>query len=149
MLERIRIKMGRKGSKMHLWSDKDEESLLHAIETCKPLMDHYVQQTGNKSAWWDSVAGRLLPDICVTGAACKRRFEIIDERNKQANESDKQTDQAWIDVATKVYEYERDLQEAALDDLNYLKRKTGKIEVIVKALWKELTGLDEVTGHAD
>jgi hypothetical protein len=93
--------------KKHVWTKEDDELLLKSIEECKPLFDHFRGQGGQYSEndVWNSIAGRMLPSVVVTGAACKRRYaRIIEERPD-----------AWKQVADMVNAYERDLAETTFD----------------------------------
>lgn len=95
--------------KAHKWIVEDEEKLAKAVEECGPLLEHYTEQGCTVKSWWDSVAGRLLPDIKVTGAACARHFKRMMERKRDTE------DAAWTAVACHVLDYERDLQESVYD----------------------------------
>ena len=70
--------------RQHIWNASDDELLKKAIDDCKPIFEHFESQNKayTKLNAWDAVAGRLLPNICVTGAACKRRWEILQEQKK-------------------------------------------------------------------
>jgi len=107
--------------KSHKWTEEDEQRLIKAIEECMPLMEHYTNQGYSKKNWWDAVAGKLLPDVIVTGAACARYFQRIKERDQATK------DEAWDRVANQMLDYERDLQEATYD-------KVVKLEVVIRKL---------------
>lgn len=137
------VVMGRKGSRVHQWTGEDEGRLLEAIKDCEPLLEHYSRQGYGKSSWWDAVAGRLLPEVEVTGGACKRRWERLSVGSRTGKGEEESSDQVWEDIAEKVGQYERDLQESMYDDLLSMGHRIMRIQHICEALFKELTGLDE------
>lgn len=98
--------------KCHKWSSEDDSKLKTAIEECSPIFEHYREQNKsyNESNAWDAVAGRLLPGVCVTGAACRRRWEILKE--------DEQKEDSWKQVSDVVDKYERDLMETTFDGVS-------------------------------
>ena len=114
--------------KCHSWTEEDEAILKNAIDECSPIFDHFKGQGASysDSNAWDAVAGRLLPDICVTGAACRRHFEKIKER-----ESD-----GWKKTVELVNAYETDLAETTFDGVAEV---LGKID----AIFDELTVIRE------
>ena len=97
-------------SKLHNWTEMDDTNLKNAIDDCEPIFEHFRGQ--NKSYTeanaWDAVAGRLLPDVCVTGAACRRRWEILKKKNNDT----------WQETIDKVNQYERDLAETTFDGVS-------------------------------
>jgi len=105
--------------KIHKWTDSDDDALKQAIVDCEPIFNHY--RTQNKAYTemnaWDAVAGRLLPAICVTGAACRRRWEIIKERENST----------WDETKALVEKYERDLAETTFDGVSEL---LGEIDAV-------------------
>ena len=119
--------------KFHTWTDEDDKKLIQAIEDCQPIFDHYKQQgkSYSEANSWDAVAGRLLPDICVTGAACRRRMEII-RQNQEQND-------AWKSTIEKVEAYERDLQETTFDGVSEL---LGQMDFVVECLTRIRVDMD-------
>ena len=155
--------MGREGSKIHKWSGEDESKLLNAIQTCTPLMEHYQRQGRNAENWWDSVAGRLLPDIQVTGGACRRRYLLIQERRKDEVEqtdlnAEVPTVDQWEIAKRMVEEYEDEMserlqenlqtllhvsssiRELLTNDLHYIENRITSIDKKVTYLYHELVG---------
>lgn len=118
--------------KMHSWTDDDEQKLMEAIKDCEPLFDHYKNQGVSYSEMnaWDAIAGRLLPDICVTGAACRKRFDQIKSRETTGN--------GWEDVVTRVAEYERDLAETTFDGVSELLGNFDVLFDVVKQIKKDV-----------
>ena len=123
--------------KMHSWTEKDDELLKKSVEDCSPIFEHFKSQNKNYKELnaWDAVAGRLLPDICVTGAACRRRWEIMKEK---AEKSD-----AWDKVAEMVDKYERDLAETTFDGVADLLGSSDALMDSMGVLLKTVHGLDE------
>ena len=123
--------------KMHSWTEKDDELLRKSVEDCQPIFEHFKAQ--NKSYKdlnaWDAVAGRLLPDICVTGAACRRRWEILKEKTEKSD--------AWDKVAAMVDQYEKDLAETTFDGVAELLGSSDALMDSMGALLKAVHGLDE------
>ncbi len=115
--------MGKQGIKSHTWSKEDEDELIKAVEASQPLLEHYQQQGYSKTRWWDTVAGRLAPDLLVTGGACSRHFAVMRSRGKS-------DDTVWEEIATRVATFERELQETIYD-------KVERIERLVVALAHE------------
>ena len=122
--------------KQHIWSTEDDEKLKIAVDDCKPIFEHFETQNKayTKLNAWDAVAGRLLPEICVTGAACMRRWEILREQKKDK----------WQEAVEMVDKYERELAETTFDGVSELlgnmdalhdrlMRIEKSIEILVKA----------------
>jgi len=154
--------MGREGSKIHKWTSEDETKLLNAIQTCTPLMEHYQRQGRNTENWWDSVAGRLLPDIQVTGGACRRRYLLIQERKKdeveQIDLSTEPTIDQWELTKRMVEEYEDEvserlqenlqsllhisssIRELLTSDLHFIENKIASMDKKITYIYHELVG---------
>lgn len=123
--------------KIHKWSSDDDDRLKIEVEKCKPIFEHFEQ---NKSYTrlnaWDAVAGRLLPEICVTGAACMRRWQILSDKKRGM----------WDEAIEMVDKYERELAETTFDgvseilgNMDALHDRLEKIEIILTSLediWK-------------
>lgn len=104
--------------KRHKWSPTDDDKLWAAVQECAPLFDLYKgaqnKRYGEGNAW-DAVAGRLLPEVHVTGsAACARWHTLVREREDAEAEvlgavggdkSDLAND-GWDAVIQTVQEYE-------------------------------------------
>jgi hypothetical protein len=118
--------------KFHSWTEEDDSRLKTAIDECQPIFDHFRTQGSSYSEMnaWDAVAGRLLPEICVTGAACKRRYEKIKEEENSA----------WKATIKQVEEYERDLAETTFDGISEL---LGNMD----ALFDEVVGVKKEIGE--
>lgn len=125
--------------KFHKWSEDDDKLLLEAIEDCKPIFDHFKQQGSSYSEGnaWDAVAGRLLPCICVTGAACRRRFEIVRKEKKS---------DAWKDTIDRVDAYERDLAETTFDGVAEILASMDVLLEVVSGIHSEILSLREMWG---
>lgn len=100
--------------KRHNWTEEDNQKLLEAVEACKPLFEHYLNQSRDYTGVevWDAIAGRLLPDICVTGKACRRQFDRIKPIEVKPD--------GWDRVAELVESYERDLGEFTYDKVDHI-----------------------------
>lgn len=122
--------------KCHQWTTKDETKLLLAIEECKPLFEHYKEQSSAYTELnaWDAIAGRLLPEIVVTGAACKRRFEKLNEKKQEG----------WDDVIEMVNVYERELAETTFDGVSELLGNMDALFDEIKALRSEMKKLRDM-----
>jgi hypothetical protein len=115
--------------KKHTWSEQDDRLLLKSIEDCTPLFDHFRGQSGqySENAVWDAIAGRMLPSVVVTGAACKRRYaRITDERPD-----------AWKAVSDMVNAYERDLAETTFDGVFEIRSSMDLLFDMVSSLVKQ------------
>jgi len=113
--------------KCHAWSDGDDDLLRTAIVDCEPIFEHYRTQNKsyNEANAWDAVAGRLLPVICVTGAACRRRWDIIKKKENST----------WDKTIELVNTYERELAETTFDGVSEM---LGEID----ALHDRLTAIE-------
>jgi hypothetical protein len=104
--------------KCHKWTNEDENRLLLAINECEQLFKHFEKQ--NKSYGetnvWDAIAGRMLPTL-LTGAACKRHFEIMNERENS---------NTWEKTSELVEQYEQDLSESIFDKLNQIQTEQAR-----------------------
>ena len=107
----------------HNWTQEEEERLLLTIEECQPLLEHYLRQGYPKVRWWDTVAGRLAPNPLVTGAACSRRYLLMQEQ-KRVHKAD---NEQWTKVAEMVANYEQELQEEVYDRLIALDAKVNSL----------------------
>ena len=118
--------------KFHSWTEEDDNRLKTAIDECHPIFDHFRTQGSSYSEMnaWDAVAGRLLPEICVTGAACKRRYEKIKEEENSA----------WKATIKQVEKYERDLAETTFNGVSEL---LGNMD----ALFNEAAGVKKEIGE--
>jgi hypothetical protein len=127
--------------KCHKWTSEDEGMLIEAVVDCAPLFDHYKNQSHSYSDMnaWDAIAGRLLPDIVVTGAACRRHFEVMKERDEASGNADLKDE--WSRVAVMVEEYERDLLDSVYDKVGALDAKMGKL---MSALEEVQRGVEKV-----
>lgn len=124
--------------KRHDWTDDDDSKLLAAVNDCKPIFQHFKEQGSSYSDGnaWDAVAGRLLPDVCVTGAACRKRFEKIL----------KPVSDGWKDTADAVAAYERDLAETMFDGVAEL---LGNVDALLERMDSVGKRIDEVSGRLD
>jgi hypothetical protein len=120
--------------KFHKWSDQDDASLLKAIDECAPIFEHFKQQgaTYSDGNAWDAVAGRMLPDVCVTGAACRRRLEVI----RQENERD-----GWKETIERVEAYERDLAETTFDGVAEILASMDVLLEVVSGIHTEVLSI--------
>jgi hypothetical protein len=120
--------------KKHVWTKEDDELLLKSIEECSPLFDHFRGQGGQYSEndVWNSIAGRMLPSVVVTGAACKRRYARITEERPDA----------WKQVSDMVNAYERDISEATFDNTSEMLKKMEALLQVVNQNILKLQGID-------
>jgi hypothetical protein len=120
--------------KKHVWTKEDDELLLKSIEECKPLFDHFIGQGGQYSEndVWNSIAGRMLPSVVVTGAACKRRYARITEKRPDARKT----------VSDMVNTYERDISEATFDNTSEMLKKMEALLQVVNQNTLNLQGID-------
>lgn len=118
--------------KFHAWTEADDRALLAAIRECEPLFEHFKTQGSSytKMDAWNAVAGRLLPGVCVTGAACKRRLEVI--RKEQGEDG-------WEKTAKMVASYERDLAETTFDGVAELLGTMDAVLESISSLTKAVT----------
>jgi hypothetical protein len=120
--------------KCHQWTKEQESKLLRAVEDCKPLFEHYDKQSSvyTQLNAWDAVAGRMMPDVMVTGAACKRRFDKLMKEHQH---------DGWDDVAKMVNQYERELAETTFDGVAEL---LGNFDALFEAVIKIKRDVDEL-----
>ena len=130
--------------KCHKWTATDEERLMEAIHDCEPLFKHYKNQGTSYSDMnaWDAIAGRLLPDVVVTGAACRRRCEVMKARDIESGNSDL-TDE-WERVSWMVDQYERDLAESTFDRVEALLGQVSDLVDTVTGLVSEVRELKKM-----
>lgn len=99
------------GRTRHDWTEDDDIGLYVAIDDVSALMEHYDRQGYSKSAWWDSVAGRLHHlregKVRVTGSACRARWQRLEAANapEMISESDA-VSVAWNQAAKIVSKWE-------------------------------------------
>jgi hypothetical protein len=112
----------------HTWTDSDDELLLKMISECEPLFNYYKESNKGytESNAWDAVAGRLLPLVCVTGAACKRRFARIKKQ--------KSPDRSREKLIAKVEEFGEGSFQAACDQVPSLRRQIEDLDAKVEGL---------------
>jgi hypothetical protein len=122
--------------KKHTWSEQDDKLLLKSIEECKPLFEHFKEQSASYSdmAVWDAVAGRMLPSVVVTGAACKRRYARITEERPDA----------WKQVADMVNAYERDLAETTFNGVAEILASMDILLEVVSGIHSEILSLKKM-----
>ena len=98
--------------KRHKWTPEHDDALWAAVEQCESLF-------GESNAW-DAVAGRLLPDVHVTGsAACSRWHTLVAQRRDAEAEvlevvsgtPDDLARDKWEDVIHTVGEIKKTTQE--------------------------------------
>ena len=121
--------------KCHQWTSDQENKLMKAVEDCRPLFEHYDKQSSvyTKLNAWDAIAGRMLPDVVVTGAACKRRFEKLMASHE--------AHPGWDEVAVMVNKYERELAETTFDGVAEL---LGNFDVLFGAVVKIKRDVDDL-----
>jgi len=136
----------KKGIKSHKWSDADDARLLTALDECAPLFEHFPAQGrryGTANAW-DAVAGRLLPDICVTGAAAKRHYSKMQQRREEEERAGIEEvdlshgEDEWQRISVMVDDYEQSIHERNAGRLDDIDRSLAAIARIVNALAREL-----------
>jgi len=99
--------------KVHDWNESDEALLSQAVMDLDPLREQYAERGIPTKDFWSAVAGRIAPQVVVTGKACRERWGTIEAKRK-ATEQPAEPD-AWAQVAARVEQYERDLGEATYD----------------------------------
>ena len=138
----------------HKWTTEHDESLWAAVEQCEPLFSLYKgsqnKRYGEGNAW-DAVAGRLLPDVHVTGsAACSRWHTLVAQRREAETEvleavSGTPEDLArdkWEDVILMVEQYEETTLERVDDMVLRCHERLDVLCHIVDRLAREL-GVEE------
>jgi len=120
--------------KVHTWTITDEQKLMRAIDDCSILFEHYKNQSMSYSDMnvWDAIAGRLVPDICVTGAACRRRFEQIQSKKFTSG---------WDNTVKLVLDYEKDLAETTFDGVSEL---LGNFDALFEVVLKLKKDVEEI-----
>ena len=140
--------------KRHKWAPEHDAALWAAVEACEPLFDLYKgsqnKRYGEGNAW-DAVAGRLLPDVHVTGsAACARWHALVEQRREAeaevlvavSGEPEDIVEDGWSSTIRMVEQYEESTLER-LDDM--IMRCHERLDVlchIVDRLAREL-GVEE------
>lgn len=99
--------------RVHDWSEQDEALLCDAVLGLEPLREQYEDRGIPAAQYWSAVAGRIAPAVCVTGKACRERWNTIEARRKEQQQEGEHD--AWSDVAQRVERYEQDLGEATYD----------------------------------
>jgi len=131
--------MGKEGMRIHAWTSFDDAALEQSVRDCKDLFIFYTEGRQNGSYGegnaWDAVAGRLAPTIVVTGAACKRRFEVLQERRRDASAA--LTD-GWADAMQAVQDYEQSLLERLHGLTEQMDDRVFRMECALAAICKEL-----------
>lgn len=84
--------------KTHAWTKENDDQLLRTIEASVGIFDFYKQQNKRANPW-DAIAGMLYPEITVTGAACKRRYDKIAKKPADS----------FAQISEKIEEYESDI----------------------------------------
>lgn len=130
--------------KCHKWTSEDEEMLMGAVSDCGPLFEHYKNQGSSYSDMnaWDAIAGRLLPDLVVTGAACRRHFDVMRSRDIESGNQD--LIDGWNLVSGMVDQYERDLAESTFDRVETLLGQVNSLVEIVTGLVSEVRELKKM-----
>lgn len=121
--------------KCHHWTVEQEEQLLRAVEDCKVLFEHYDTQSSAYTQLnaWDAVAGRMLPEVVVTGAACKRRFEKVSAQ-----------EDSWATVAAMVERYEAGLVESTFDAVSKLAVSCEELRKLILEVKGDVKALKKV-----
>ena len=91
--------------KYHDWTEAEDTLLSQAVMDLDSLRAEYEAREVPAHQFWSAVAGRLVPEVLVTGRACQARWRDIEARRKAA-EQPAETD-AWAQVAARVEVYER------------------------------------------
>jgi len=130
--------MGKPGTKAHAWTSFDDAALEQAVRDLAGLFVFY--SSGQNSSYregnaWDAVAGRIAPNVLVTGAACRRRFEILQARRAEVNAAS--TD-GWADAVQAVSDYEQSLLERIHGVQEQLDDRIFRMECALAAICKEL-----------
>ena len=130
--------------KCHKWTSEDEELLMGAVADCEPLFEHYKSQGSSYSDMnaWDAIAGRLLPDLVVTGAACRRHFDVMRERDNESGNQD--LIDGWKMISGMVDQYERDLAESTFDRVEVLLGQVSDLVDTVTGLVSEVRDLKKM-----
>lgn len=122
--------------KQHIWSSDDDKRLKVSVGDCEPIFEHFGQQNKSytKLNAWDAVAGRMLPDVCVTGAACMRRWEILKSKG----------DNMWDKTIEMVERYERELAETTFDNVSVVVCKVDSLHAKLDSLADRLAVLEKL-----
>jgi hypothetical protein len=141
-------------STRHQWTETDDERLLVVVDETAPLFDLYTAGSQNRryasGNAWDAVAGRMLPEVRVTGEACRHRWHGLREAQAAAAEraarthSEPEALDAWARVSALVDEYET----SALEALERVEGATERMEqrlIVIEGLLVQLARVWEVT----
>ena len=125
--------------KNHDWTDADEALLSQAVMDLDPLREQYEERGIPTKEFWSAAAGRIAPQVVVTGKACRERWCTIEARRKAA-EQPAEPD-AWAQVAARVEQYERELGEATYDEA----QRTNARLLQIEGLLADVATADDVT----
>ena len=140
--------------KRHKWEPEHDNALWAAVEACEPLFDLYKGSQNKRYSEgnaWDAVAGRLLPDVHVTGSAAATRWRTLVEQRREAESEvlevvagtpeDLARDR-WEDVILTVEQYEESTLERVDDMVMRCHERLDVLCHIVDRLAREL-GVEE------
>jgi len=124
--------------KLHDWTEADDARLAQAITDLDPLREQYSERGVRVDEYWAAVAGRLVPEVLVTGRACQARWHDLEQRRKAEEQpSPIVAHLAWEQVAARVEAYERELGEATYDELTGVNRRLDSMETMLASVAHE------------
>ena len=110
----------------HRWSEPDDAALREAVEVVYGDED---DERSPKVSSWSAVAGRLLPDVIVTPAACRARHAWL-------REEEQRLERVRIDAEARADEAQRE----ALDAADRQEARTARTAVDEDS-WDKLEGM--------
>jgi hypothetical protein len=119
--------------KLHDWTEADDARLAQAVTDLDPLREQYSERGVKVDEYWSAVAGRMAPEVLVTGRACQARWHDLETRRKELEarlDAPPPVD-AWAQVAARVEVYERELGEATYDEVRSVGERLANLEAMV------------------
>lgn len=114
--------------RLHTWEPDEDARLETAVAEMAPYRATCEERGWPMARFWDAIAGRMAPALCVSGKACYERWKRLQE----AKPEPEPVADGWTKAAALVEEYERDLQEAALDGVNNIIQAMPDVQMVAR-----------------